>query len=257
MKKIFTLFLFATGLSLSAQSIILTSPDHGVTGLTNPGISTVINNDTITYCVDDFIYTFEQGQILVINNTGSPMDIKVKRFGTETSCFNNNQFCWTICYSPATSVSPDAITVGANDSTDMFHGWMTPNGSEGCCFLKYRFFNSNDTTQFAEATIKYCFSNNCSDPSIGIEENTITNNVAVYPNPAAQETFVSFYANTSSEVMINVYDALGKNVYSTLLTSEVGENKTRIATDALNNGVYTCNVTAGNKTITRKLIVNK
>lgn len=257
MKKLFTLFLLGSCLSISAQSIILTSPPTASTGLISPGTSTVINNDTITYCVDDFVFTFENAKVEVINNTGSSMDIKVKRFGTETSCFNSNQFCWTICYNPAVSVSPDAITVAAGDSTDMFHGWMSPNGNEGCCFLKYRFFNANDTTQFAETTIKYCFSNNCSDAALAIEDNMINNNVSVYPNPASQEVFVNYYANTSSEVIINVYDALGKNVYSTTSTSVVGDNTTKIITATLTNGVYTCNITSGNKTITRKMIINK
>src|SRR5687768_16640197 len=100
MKTKLTLFvtLFLLIQTISAQSIILTSPQDPTAGLIQPGLDTIINNDTITYCTSDLSSVFEDGKITVINNTASPMAIIVTRYANESFCFTSNQFCWVQCY---------------------------------------------------------------------------------------------------------------------------------------------------------------
>jgi len=254
MKKFYLILLVAVTGIANSQSIILTSPTTVTTGLiTAP--NTVVNNDTITYCVADLGTTFEEGRVIVINNTASTMDIKVKRFGNEYSCFTQNQFCWTICYAPATSVSPTGISITAGDSTQNFHGWMTPDGNEGCCFLKYRFYDANDTTVYSDVTIKYCFSSNCADATLGTEEPVKANMLALYPNPAS-DLLTAEFTPIQNSGMISLTDITGKVVRTIYLGDQA--NKQLINLESLKDGVYIYTLYNNGKTIsTKKLIIRK
>jgi len=255
MKKIYLILLVAvTGITYS-QSILLSTPTTVTNGLISPALSTIVNGDTITYCVSDLITTFEDGKVLVINNTVSTMDIKVKRFGTQYSCFNSNQFCWTICYASATSISPDGISITAGDSTTAFHGWMTPDESEGCCFMKYRFFNANDTTQFADVTIKYCFSSSCASPTLGTAEPAKTNLLALYPNPAS-DVLTAEFGPIENTGLISLTDITGRVVKTIYLGDQA--SKQVISLEGLKDGVYIYTLHNNGKTIsTKKVIVRK
>lgn len=254
MKKIYFILLVAiTGISYTqAQSLVLTTPTTVTNGLISPAPNTVVNDDTITYCVGDLISTFEDGKVIVINNTGSSMEVKVKRFGTQYSCFNSNQFCWTICYAAATSVSPTGINVPAGDSTTNFHGWMTPDESEGCCFMKYRFFDANDTTTFADVTIKYCFSSNCASASLGTEEPAKTNMLALYPNPAS-DLLTAEFGPIENSGLISLTDITGKVVKTIYLGNQI--DKQVISLEGLKDGVYIYTLYNNGKTVTTKKVI--
>lgn len=255
MKKIYLSLLVAITGVVYSQSIILTTPASTSNGLISPAPSTIVNNDTITYCVADLGTTFEDGKVLVINNTGSTMDIKVKRFGDQNSCFANNQFCWTICYAPATSISPDPITVTSYDSTNAFHGWMTPDGNEGCCFLKYRFYNANDTNVFSDVTIKYCFSSDCLSASLGVEESYNSSSLVLYPNPA-QDLLTAEFGSIENNGLITLTDITGKVVRTSVLGDH--SNKHVFNLEGLKDGVYIYTLFNNGKTIsTKKVIIKK
>jgi hypothetical protein len=253
MKKLL-LFLLAAYAFISSgftQSIILTSPNAGSYGLVSaPNV--VVNNDTITYCVADMVNIFDAGEVFCINNTGSPMAVNVHRFADQYACFTSNQYCWTICYNPATSISPDSLVIPANDTSIAFHGWATPNGHPGCCFIKYRFSNEYDTTQFADVTIKYCFSSNCSAPDLGNEELSIQQ-VLLYPNPASGWVNLNVESMNASGV-VSILDVSGKEVK--ILYIPQHSTQVNIPVNDLGNGIYFCTLKVNGKTmVTRKLVV--
>lgn len=252
MKKLFLISLIAITGFVNAQSIILTSPLTVTNGLITPP-NTDVTNDTIMYCVTDLNSMFDGGQVIVINNTASAMGVDVERFADEFACFTSNQFCWTICYSPWTSVSPDSIVIPAYDSTGVFHGWVDPDGHEGCCYIKYRFFDSADTTVYSDVTIKYCFANVCT-PDVGIDEVSSTQ-MSLYPNPAS-DIFTMEFAAAEKGGIISLMDLTGKVAKQINVPS--GITKINIPIDGLQNGVYLCSLLIdGKATSTKKIIVKK
>lgn len=255
MKKIYIILSAVfTGIAYS-QSLILTTPSTVSNGLISPSPSTIVNNDTITYCVADLVSTFEDGKVLVINNTAQSMDVKVKRFGTANSCFSSNQICWMVCYAPATSDSPDPVTIAAGDSAHNFHGWMTPDETEGCCFMKYRFYNANDTTQFSDVTLKYCFSSDCASATLGTEDLTNTNMLALYPNPVS-DFLTAEFSPIDNVGLISLADITGKVVKTISLGNQV--NKQTINIDGLKDGLYIYTLYNNGKMVgTKKVMVKK
>lgn len=253
MKKIlFVLMILASGTSYS-QSIILSSPTTISNGLITPP-NTVVNNDTIVYCVSDMVTLFEDGKVIVINNTASTMPVKVKRFGGSDGCFLSNQFCWTLCYDPDTSVSPDPTNIAAYDSSTIFHGWVLPDETDGCCFIKYRFFNANDTNVYSDVTIKYCFSANCSSPTLGIDDASFSD-YNVYPNPATEFLKIDFDPSSSPD-LITIADLSGKIVFTSNITPNM--SNVTIPLETIANGVYLCRLMrGGNIVYSNKLIVSR
>ena len=85
-----------------------------------------------------------------------------------------------------------------------------------------------------------------------------TNNFSVaqnYPNPFAGQTEINVSLNQSSNLSLDVYNLMGQNVYS-VNAGEVSGNYTfTLNGKDLQPGVYFYNVTAGGKTVSKKMIV--
>lgn len=93
---------------------------------------------------------------------------------------------------------------------------------------------------------------------VGIEENTLVTSMNVYPNPAIDETTVSFELANASDVVITVTDLSGKAVYSTSMSNvAAGLTETSINTSNLSNGVYVVKVSSDNAVSTQQLVVRK
>jgi len=83
------------------------------------------------------------------------------------------------------------------------------------------------------------------------------NSATLYPNPATESTNLSFELSQSTEVAINVYDVLGRVVYS-IPSKELssGKNVITIPTHALANGSYNINIISGQLNLgTKRLTV--
>ncbi len=84
------------------------------------------------------------------------------------------------------------------------------------------------------------------------------NSIQIYPNPATTESAIYFSNNTKSTVKLNIYNVLGKKIYSenyTLFNSKKkGVNKIN---SALQEGVYLLKFFVENskQTITKRLII--
>ena len=78
--------------------------------------------------------------------------------------------------------------------------------------------------------------------SAGIEENTLTHEVTIFPNPAVNSATVSVDMEASNEVTVNVYNLLGAVVATQSFNGTEGENNFEINTRDLENGRYIVNV---------------
>lgn len=85
----------------------------------------------------------------------------------------------------------------------------------------------------------------------GVNE-TETNTLGIFPNPAVSETFVTIENAGLNEV--SVYDIQGRLVSKEIVDAQAGK-QVRLSTETLNAGVYFVRVNSANATQTAKLVV--
>lgn len=88
--------------------------------------------------------------------------------------------------------------------------------------------------------------------NVGLAENNIENQFAVYPNPANSNVTV-YLNNANDNTQIEVLNALGQVV----LTQRGNVYKNTLSTESLSNGVYFIKVRDGKQSSTSKLIIEK
>ncbi len=95
---------------------------------------------------------------------------------------------------------------------------------------------------------------------VGINEteNTISS-VGVYPNPASQNTNISFTLVENNKVTISIYDVLGNLVSLVAQNNDFvkGNNTVSINTSSLSSGIYYISLEANGSKETKKLVINK
>ncbi len=94
----------------------------------------------------------------------------------------------------------------------------------------------------------------------GIHENNLNEkkcdgNITLYPNPANDFVNVNFVSEVAENASVEIYDLMGKNVYRTTKSLNIGHNLFNISTDLFRQGIYTMKIVAGNKRFVEKLIV--
>ena len=82
-------------------------------------------------------------------------------------------------------------------------------------------------------------------PNVGINE-TNTENISVYPNPAKDKLFILGLSKPSK---VSIYNVLGKLVFSETTSSEVD-------LEGLQSGVYIVKIMNQQKETTRKFVKN-
>jgi len=76
------------------------------------------------------------------------------------------------------------------------------------------------------------------------------NNIKIYPNPVSNKLNLVF--DRPMRVDISLTDITGKQAYSITLNT----NKTTINTQGFPKGAYILSVKTGDKTLTKKIIIN-
>lgn len=105
-------------------------------------------------------------------------------------------------------------------------------------------YAANIDTKVWTVTVTVC--------NVGLTENNIENQFAVYPNPATDKVTV-YLNNASQNTQIQVLNALGQVVISKSNVSD----KNELNTESLSKGVYFVRVTNGKELSTTKLIISK
>lgn len=95
---------------------------------------------------------------------------------------------------------------------------------------------------------------------VGVNEltNIVENSFVLYPNPASQNTTISFSIADKNNVVVSVYDVLG-NIVSTISQInelEKGSHSINLNTSNLASGIYYISLTVNGVKETKKLVVN-
>ena len=92
---------------------------------------------------------------------------------------------------------------------------------------------------------------------LSLEENAESvTSATVYPNPTTNNAAIAFHSTEVQDVTIEVYNALGQQVYSQALSNiEIGRIIHEFSTSELVSGIYTVSVRSNKGTIEKKLSV--
>jgi hypothetical protein len=248
MKKLYLgiLMIAIGGISFGQNAFIIRTPIAPNSDMVTAN-DIIVTNDTVVYFNADEYADVSGGLFQVINPSGSSMDVKVRRTTLTTIPGAANFFCWDLCFTPPVSVSGN-VTIASGDTAKVFTPDYQPQGSSGTTFVKYKFYNSADTTQYSTLIVKFV------SGTVGIEDEelTISN---VYPNPA--NLFINFdYTLGNHRGKITIADMTGKIVRTAILP----ENSTKqvIGLEGLTEGIYIYTFYGDNKAISaKKFIINK
>jgi len=89
---------------------------------------------------------------------------------------------------------------------------------------------------------------------IGINEVSTLGNATVYPNPAANEVNVRFDLDQAQTSTVAIVNMVGQTVLAKNVEANLSNNVT-MNVSSLTSGVYFVEITAGNSTITEKLVI--
>ncbi len=164
--------------------------------------------------------------VVVTNNTGNSMGIKVKRSPLEIVGGSVNYFCWAgNCYPPSVSQSPGYLTLGAGQSSgdEDFSGHYMPNGNYGDSFIEYEFFNMDNEDEYVKVVVQFATT------IAGIDEHDL--DVNIYPNPATEYVTIKLSCKMRT---VMVYDYTGSKV----MEENVNSSSHKMNTSLLSPGIY-------------------
>ncbi len=91
------------------------------------------------------------------------------------------------------------------------------------------------------------------DCQLGVSENSIENAVALYPNPATSEVFISISDKTFSNFDVTIVNSLGQVLERK--TNVDNASSTSLNVSNYSSGIYFITIKAGESTTTKKLVV--
>ena len=242
MKKILLALLFAgcvlTG--LVAQNLTLSD-----------SAGSIPNNGERIFEGDPSLFTISS-YAFVTNQSGSSMDVMLKKveFSIPGGCASS--FCWGACYPPNIFVSPTPVTIAAGSTNNVdFVGDYYPYGISGEGVVRYVFFNSANVNDSVCFNVKYdAFPVGVKD--VGARQAFIT----ASPNPASSSTTFTYgWTGQSVNATLRISNLVGAMVKEFNL-SEKG--KLTVDINDLPEGIYFYSFITGGKMIkTAKLIVQR
>ncbi|MFZ5551844.1 MAG: T9SS type A sorting domain-containing protein [Bacteroidota bacterium] len=246
-KHLLTLCLAATA-GWAMSQITLVDETNG--NVITPGSTFMVSGTTAQA---DLNYDL----IKAVNNTGTTTKINMRRYELTAPAGTKNYFCWYVCLtevnagaSPTLNHSAGPVMNSNNgDTLDLFSGHHKPYGVPGMATFRYVWFDINDPNDSTYIDISF-------DIALGVEENKISHEINLYPNPA--NAFVKYdYSltnTTGSDKHLVIMDVLGNKVREIAINNEKGVITVDI--HSLKAGIYFYSLLVDGKAIeTKRLMI--
>lgn len=181
-------------------------------------------------------------KVKVTNNSGSEMNVHVKREIIENTFGTDELFCWGVnCYPPSTAQSPNPEPIAAGGTNESFKGQLYPNGKEAIVKIKYCFFNADNPSEESCFTTVYD-----SQTKVGVGENNFENTLKLAgANPAKDLAIFNHTLNKNAE--LRIMSLAGSVAKQVLLDRDV--NTTVIDISDLQSGLYIYSLIIDNKAV--------
>lgn len=172
---------------------------------------------------------------IVHNNTGSAINVKVRRSQIEMVDNTQSQIYWGALLAPGVDESPNykLILPGEETETNDFFGRYNPNAKIGSSTVEYMFFNKDNEDQNVKITVKYWAS-----PE-GIAEEAMKGGSMsdIYPNPANQTVNLDYQLTSSVKTAhVKIVNLLGAVVQESII--DLGRTHLTMDISKLETGVY-------------------
>jgi uncharacterized repeat protein (TIGR01451 family) len=282
--NIWTSFVAQVGIQLGAGTLefVMVTPTSGIdnnqtnntdtvhqtiVGSWDPNNKIVVKTNNVSDPSTHFISSVNADQeiIYTINfqNTGNAPAVNVVVIDEMASELNTNSYQFVNA-----SHNCDVIRIG-NTVTYRFMNIMLPDSvndepnSHG--FINFKINATNGLTMGTQivdfANIYFDFNDPVltNDAVVTLIDVTgaadlMSNPVVIYPNPAKESFNVSFNSNTTGNASIVMYDNTGRKVTNQQVQINVGQNKTNISTNSLENGLYFIEMIQPNGAILKNVI---
>lgn len=187
-------------------------------------------------------------QLLGFNVVGNDSDLTANQacqglqvnLNNTSTDLNNWNFEWTFSDDPSGFVTTtDATHTYSNAGTFT----VTLTADSGACELTL-----DKTVTVLSSTTSQCL--------VGINDPTLERLISVYPNPTTGTFVINFSDVASDDVAINVYNMIGREVYSNA-TNIAGSDVETIDISNNANGLYLVKIQVGNDLLIKKITLNK
>ncbi len=192
----------------------------------------------------------------VQNISDSFIEVRARRNVISAVQGSTNYFCWGVCFTETTNVSPmsQAQDMNPNQINTSFYAHYKPQGNAGVTTIEYCFFNAANEADQTCQTVQYCVDAAC---IVGIEETSNDIQLGeVSPNPVKTIASIPYTISGSAKnAKFVVYDMVGKVVKESALSNKSG--MILINGVEFETGVYLYTIIADGKSVsTKRMIVS-
>lgn len=79
-------------------------------------------------------------------------------------------------------------------------------------------------------------------------------NLEIFPNPFSSSVEFLFFLTEPEEITLEIYNLLGKRIYSETITAQLGENNLDFDGTQLNPGIYFCSFSDSRNVVSKRII---
>lgn len=245
-KTLLSIFTAIAAYGFSQSTILITNVSASQTLAPNATVNIATNassNSQVTFDIK--------------NTSGSQQSYNAIRYDITLNAGAAAYYCFAgTCYGPSTFISPTPITLNSNQSASQLAGQynmlvadLDEGATVGVSVIKYTFKNVNNSSDSVQVTVRY------NSPTNIKELNRSLQTVQLSPNPAESNTSLKLNAADAFSGQLNMFNSLGSMVKSENVSIHKGENKVNINVSELPQGIYFLTLSAGEATITKRLIV--
>ncbi|HEX8517748.1 MAG TPA: T9SS type A sorting domain-containing protein [Bacteroidia bacterium] len=208
-----------------------------------------IGSWTSVGCVTD-IQQQSGAAVAVCNN---PLPIELLSFEAEyRKATRDVELSWLT----ATEINNDYFTIEKSQDGINFEFLTTVKGAGNSTqLLSYRSTDPNPYPGVSYYRLKQTdYDGKYEYSKVESVEISLISDLMVKPNPATDMIGLTFESENPGNMVINIYDATGKVVYSDKRLVLEGTNNTTIQLDGMNNGLYYIVITNGNSVLKSKFL---
>jgi len=169
--------------------------------------NSINNGDTIVVAgtTDDFILAAE---VHIFNPAAVAKSLLVEKTNLYLVPGTESAFAFGVqMYSPFVFLSVDTVLIPAAGTDSSFRGWDFTHNIAGTSFVRYNFFDANNTADHSWVVIEYNV-----QQAAGIEEADSKATFSVYPNPGNGVFNFSASGNLKNNLTAEIFTAQGKLV---------------------------------------------
>jgi len=254
MKNVYLIFIsFLLSSSLGAQSL----------KIIEPGETTNLNGSEAEVVGSASSSTLEL-PLHVINESGSPMDVRVRRYQLFAAEGSKHVACWYICptedyvenYPEVDLLRDDAdnvleSTINPGDTNKTFFAKHYPENISSCAFYLYVFYDRTNPDDSSSVYLRFTHGEDfcyLSDDDFELASSEL--DIQMYPNPASNELNIELLGNNFSPMKVKVTNVLGATIYQDDIAQST--DSYQVPLNHFENGLYFVTMYQNNKAIMTK-----